>query len=342
MKKILFYAFTLLAGLIIFILVIKKVGTQEIIKAIDFFDWWKWLVILLVGLASFFIGVWRWKYIIKVLTGKNIGLKLATTAKTIGWTIAYITPIAYIGGEPHKVYLLKEEGGINWETAGASVIIDEVLDLSVSLLFLLLGAIFLIIKFSVPKILILFLAGGLTTCLVLWLIFWRQTKNGRGFISFFIQLFGLNRLKWVNNIQGRIETAEQETAGFFRYHRLSFFYALLLAFLERLTLIAAFWLIVEFLGHQINLFQVMSIMALSVAVYFLPLPASLGGQEASQVIIFNLFGLGAGTGLAFSLIIRILSLGAVLAGLFFLLGFEFKIFKQKIIAFGSRFEKLFR
>lgn len=336
MKKFLFYGLTLLAGVIIFVFVINDVGTKEIAKTIAAFSYWKWLAVLFVGLVSFFIGVIRWRYIIKVLTGKSISLKLATYARTIGWTIAYITPIAYIGGEPHKVYLLKQEGGINWEPAGASVIIDEVLDLSMALLFLVAGTIFLFLKFSVPKILMLILGGAVATCLILWLIFWRQTKNNKGFFSFFIQLFYLDKIKWVNGVQEKIKIAETQTSNFFRNHKQAFLASLGLAFLERLILIINYWLIVEFLGNHIDIFQIMGITALTVAVYFLPLPASLGGQEASQAIIFKLFSLGSSTGLVFSLIIRILSLAGVMIGLIFLLNFEFKIIRQKMSKFGNR------
>lgn len=336
MKKFLFYSLTLLAGVIIFVLVIKEIGAQEITRTIAAFSYWKWLVVIVTSLLSFFIGVFRWRYIIKILTNKSLGFKLAIYAKTIGWTIAYITPIAYIGGEPHKVYLLKEEGGIDWELAGASVIIDEVLDLSMALLFLMVGTIFLFLKFSVPKILMLVLGGAIATCAILWLIFWRQTKNNKGFLSFFIQLFHLDKIRWVNGVQEKIRTAEEQTSNFFRNHKKAFLISLGLAFLERLTLITSFWLIVEFLGNRINIFQILGIMALTVAVYFLPLPASLGSHEASQTVIFKLFNLGSSTGLVFSLIIRILSLAGVVIGLLFLLNFEFKIIKRKASAVGNK------
>jgi uncharacterized protein (TIRG00374 family) len=319
----------------------SEVGVREIFKTVSVFSFWKWLIIVVVGLTSFFIGVWRWRYIIRILTGKNIGLKLAIYAKAIGWTIAYITPIAYIGGEPHKVYLLKEEADIDWESAGASVIIDEVLELSMALLFLIAGAVFLFVKFSVPAILFVVLGSSIGTLVVLWLIFWRQTKNGRGFLSFLIGLLNLNKIKWVNGIQEKIKAAEKQTANFFKNHKKQFFAALSLAFLERAALITTFWLMVEFLGERTNIFQIMAVMALTVAVNFLPLPASLGGQEASQTIVFDLFGMGAVTGLVFSLILRILCVGGVLIGLIFLLSFEFKIIKQKTVAFGERIFNFF-
>ncbi len=341
MKKFFFYFLTLLAGLVIFVAVIKEVGAKEIIKTFDAFSCWKWSIVIVVGLISFFIGVWRWQYIIKILTGKSLSFKLVTIARTIGWTISYVTPISYIGGEPHKIHILKDQGGIDWEPAGASVIIDEVLDLSMALLFLLVGVIFLFLKFSVPQILWLFLIGALGTCLVLWLIFWRQTKNGKGFVSFFIQLFSLDKIKWVNGIQYKIKESERQTSIFFHHHKQAFSNALLLAFLERLILIIDFWLIVEFLGIQTNIFQIMSIMALTVVVNFLPLPASLGGQEAGQTIVFGVLGLGAGAGLVFSLILRVLALAGVLMGLIFLLNFELKIIKQKAIAFSEKLERFF-
>jgi uncharacterized protein (TIRG00374 family) len=341
MKKFIFYSITLLAGIIIFIFVVREVGTNEIFETISAFSYWKWLVVIFVGLISFFIGVERWRYIIKALTGKKLSFKFATYAKTIGWTISYITPISYIGGEPHKVYLLKQEADIDWGPAGASVFIDEVLDLSMALLFLIIGAIFLFIKFSVPRVLFFVLAGSIGTLVILWLVFWRQTHTGKGFMSFFIQLLRLDKIKWVNGIQEKIKIVERQTADFFKNHKRQFFVALSLAFSERIVLITTFWLIVEFLGQHTNIFQIMGIMALTVAVNFLPLPASLGGQEASQTVVFNLFGLGPATGLVFSLILRILCIGGVVVGLLFLLNFEFKIIKQKLAALGERLTNFF-
>ncbi|MBU1102531.1 flippase-like domain-containing protein [Patescibacteria group bacterium] len=341
MKKFLFYTLTLAAGIIIFILVIGEVGGKEIAKAMAYFPFWKWAVVTATGLISFCVGILRWRFIIKILTGKNLPLKLITMAKTIGWTIAYITPISYIGGEPHKIHLLKDQADIDWEPAGASVIIDEVLELSVALLFLVVGVIFLFLKFSMPAILWLFLGGAMATCITLWLIFWRQTKSGKGFVSFFIRLFSLDKIKWVNGIQDKVKNAEKQTRNFFHYHKRAFGAALALAFLERFILIITFWLMVEFLGGRTNIFQIMGIMSLTVAVNFLPLPASLGGQEASQTIVFGIFGLGAGTGLAFSLILRVLCLAGVVVGLIFLLNFELKIVKQKIAQAGERLNNFF-
>lgn len=192
-----------------------------------------------------------------------------------------------------------------------------------------------------PPLLIVILGGTIATCLTLWYLFYRQTNSGKGFVSFFIQLLNLHKIKWVNHIQERLRQAEIQTSHFFKNHKKAFALTLALSFFERLILIINYWLIVLFLGSQISLAQIMAIMALSVAVYLLPLPASLGGQEAGQTIVFGVFGLGASTGLVFSLIIRTMSLAGVIIGLIFLLNFEFKIIKQKASKFGNKLTGFF-
>jgi uncharacterized membrane protein YbhN (UPF0104 family) len=64
----------------------------------------------------------------------------------------------------------------------------------------------------------------------------------------------------------------------------------------------------------------------------LPLPASLGGFELSQIFAFNFFDLGGQiTALAFSLTVRIISLIYVTAGIVYLVHFEAKLITKKII-----------
>jgi len=69
---------------------------------------------------------------------------------------------------------------------------------------------------------------------------------------------------------------------------------------------------------------------LSSFAYVIPIPGAIGTYELAMAVIFTLLGIGAETGVAFSLIMRCLNIVIVSIGMIFLSHFGIKLTKAVI------------
>ena len=334
MKKILFFSIVIFIGLALFVFAFKKVGLENIILAISNFSICNFSIIFFLFLLDLYIGSFRWQIILKSQNLSPIKFSKIFFAKTIGAAINYITPCVFGGGEPFKAYILKKEANIPLCKAVTSIIIEEVIFLSATFAFFILGVVILIGYFDLPLNLIFFLIGTTIICLSILIFFYNRTINeqsdGKGFFIFLIEMFRIDKIKAINKFKINIINAENDISYFFKYKKTAFAKVALLAMIEVLLSILICWLIIIFLGNETDIKQVISINALITAVSLIPIPASLGTLEISQTFIFSLFGLGSNIGMAFSLIFRIANLAVTAMGIIFLVFLEIKIITEEI------------
>jgi uncharacterized membrane protein YbhN (UPF0104 family) len=70
-------------------------------------------------------------------------------------------------------------------------------------------------------------------------------------------------------------------------------------------MVAERWLMLRFLGVELDPAQTIAVVTASRLAFLLPLPAALGALEASQILALEALGLDAATGAALALIIRL-------------------------------------
>ena len=114
------------------------------------------------------------------------------------------------------------------------------------------------------------------------------------------------------------------------FHRKTVFAAIFLSVLELIITIAVSWLALYFLGLTVGLKALLGLFSLMNISNLIPLPASLGGLELSQIFAFEFFNLGGqAAALAFTLITRLVSLTLVALGIVFLVQFELNTISKK-------------
>jgi len=340
MKKFIFFFFSTVFGVSLFIFVLKRVGWSEIWAALNILSGWQFFLIIFILSLGFLLCVWRWKIILHSQGYFKIPLTVLLRSKIVGFTLSYLTPAIYFGGEPLRALMLKEENGLDWEANITSIIIDKVLELTINGLIILTGLIYILTYFTLPSWLSWLLIGILFFCLGLAYFFYSRTIKKRGFFTSIINFFNLYQIEKIKGIQSNLQTIEKYLANFFSHQPRYLMTGLGLSLVGRGLSIVGAWLIIHFLGVEIGLITLLVFMALLYAVFFIPIPGSLGSQEASQALVFTLFGLGAHTGIAWILILRVIHLIGVAIGLLVLTHFQIKIWGRKIVGWLERLGKI--
>ena len=133
----------------------------------------------------------------------------------------------------------------------------------------------------------------------------------------------MHNFSYIRSIKTKIVQREKEIRNFFSLHRNTVLAAILLSILEMCVMLTGYWLTISYLGFTISTKTLLGIVALMSLSNLLPLPASLGGFELSQVFAFSFFGLdGQVTAIGFSMITRIISLVFVIIGIIYLAEYE--------------------
>jgi len=343
MKKIVFLSISLIIGFVLFFIALKKVGLENIFYVLSRLTLWQIFLVFGMFLLGIIIGALRWKIVLNGQYPFPIRFSDILIAKFVGHSINYLTPVAFAGGEPFKALVLKTRAKVPIDKGITSIVIEEVIFLSVAFLFVVLGVIFLLSRFVLPLHFIVLLVGLVIFCLLILYIFYSQTisnKNNKGFFIFFIEILHLDKIDIINGVKPKIVQIEQEISHFFKKQKAGVAGAGALAVIEILLLIFSYWLVMIFLKKYLTIAEAVSINALIHLVAIIPIPASLGSFEWSQAFIFSIFGLGSDSGIAFSLIVRCITLAVAGIGILLLIHFEIKALVEKIMAFVQKFEEV--
>jgi hypothetical protein len=180
------------------------------------------------------------------------------------------------------------------------------------------GVFFFLFKIGLPPIKVVFIFGGIIfvlTSLIVYFYFksFKRESMAKAIGRIFNNILDSHPLE-----------IEKEIFSFFKLRKKTMWKGFSLAFLKAGIMWLRAWVLVLFLGKSLGAVPALSILGFNCLVSMIPIPADLGSHEAIQAFAFNSFGLGAGTGTAFALIIRgaelILSLSGIMV--LFHLGLE--------------------
>jgi len=307
-------ALLLLVGLGAFAALVALSGPREIWESARRLPFWALFLLLgveLLGL-TFWAGSWA-----TLLWGAGIRAPLRTVwaAALAGYAVSYITPVAYLGGEPVRGWVVARRTGAAPAAVAGTLVWDRVIAGLVLLGFALVGA-GLVLPLLPPqeRLWALIGLGGLGLAVLLGAL---SFALGWHWLSRLVAFLGKRRSRLTSFAQ-KIQEMEKTMHQLFRGHRGALGAALLLQLLSFLChyfrpffyfgLAQGRWLSFREMGVYFNLNAFLSL--------FLWLtPAGVGTAEGGRVGILGLLGIAAPAALAFSLIYRFLEL--VLVGLGF-------------------------
>jgi len=327
MKKTLFFILSILLGVTLFIGVIFYIGLEDLIEAFSSFSWEIIAVVVALGFLQLAIIIYRWKLVLGA-QGDKIKFKALWAPKLVGYAVSYLTPGLYIGGEPVRAYVLKKQTKTRFSHGVASIVVDKILDFTYPLPFLIGALIYAMFKYDISWEAISVFILVLFTLISFLGLFYIQTYRGKGFFSAIISILRLERIKLIKKYLEKIIYFEQLIIIFFNKRPTLFIKGLLLSLLGGIVIFVQFSIILHSLGITPDIVQILVMMVFMILSFLIPIPASLGSFEASQVIVFTALGHPVYIGVAFTLIFRIAELAKLGVGLIFLSNIGLKFLRN--------------
>lgn len=332
MKRFLRFFIFFFIGSAVFLIVLNKIGFGHFNQAMGLFLSWQGLVIILFALLFVFLGVLKWKFILKS-QGYVFSFRQLSPLWLICFSISYLTPFAILGGEIFRIYFTQKKlPQLPREKNISSVAIDKLLDTTVFFVFLIIGVLvfsfygrFPTSFFGVSAIIV---AGAF---LALLLFFYFKRFKKQSIVEWFLQKFSINKERLVNGKNGpSILEAEKDVFAFFSLKKKAFWQALSLTVARYLGQILRCFLLIFFLTGSLSFLKTIAAYGFTELASLTPLPATLGALELSQGLAFSGLGFGFNLGAVFSIIWRNADLLLCLFGLIFVVKFSSLLIENKV------------
>ncbi len=260
--------------------------------------------------ALFFWGL-SWKVLLSSLEIKPRWSRLFG-ALASGFAVSYLTPSAYLGGEPVRVVLVGKEGTPLTEIT-ATVVVERILAAMSTVLFASMGGFFVIgspnISLFAKKVLLVSLGGLL---LFVLFAFWSFVRNYRLLSRGFSALFALfPRVKFLQRASEKVREVEETAHKVLSRRPL---HALLAFLFQSLAVFCNYMRPQIFFGlgqktwlafPQLSLYFSLNVV---VSTFFWITPAGVGIAEGGRMAILGIIGITPERAVAFALTFRFLEL----------------------------------
>jgi glycosyltransferase 2 family protein len=255
----------------------------------------------------------RW-WILLCTQGNRIPLWVAIRYRLAAFGVSYFTPGPQFGGEPLQVYFLHKNHAIPTTDAVASLSLDKILELLANFTFLAFG-------------IVMIAAGGLLDLrenrLLAVMVFLLAALPWLYLIGLYAKIKPLSKLargvarifpKSIRIAAG-IKHSEMQMSAFCRQRPATLIGLMLLSGGTWVALVFEYWLMLHFLGAQLNLWQTLVFITAARLAFLAPLPGGLGSLEISQALAAQSLGLSVGLGVSIGLLIRLRDISFGLLGL---------------------------
>lgn len=308
-----------LIGIAVFAFLIWDFGFGKILLNIRKTGWWFLPVIATWGLV-YIVNAFGWYIILgedkkKVAFWRIYGMSLG------GFAINYITPFVNLGGEPYRIYALKEFTGINKSVS--SVTLYRMLHIISHLIFWL--AVIPVTFFVIPvslKLSLTLIILFLVIFLMLAFVFSRHKLGIYEALSKII--LRLRFLKFLNRKleknKSNITEIDEQIKDLYVNRKRTFYAVLGLEFFARILAAMEFFFIFRSIGLDITIPQALYIHGASSLflniLFFMPM--EFGTREGSLYITLKAFIPDASVGIYIALVNRIRELFWILIGMLFI------------------------
>lgn len=310
-------AVLLLAGAAFVAWLVWDLGPASVWEAIHRLGWWLALLVLMPFSLAVVLDSLGWRIL---LAGNGVPFTALVGARLAGEAVNLATPMASVGGEPLKAYLVRDH--LPLDEGLASVIVDKTTVVIGQALFLA-GGLVLALALEPPRSLLYAMTGLLAAEVVGTGGFVLAQRAGMlgGGGAWLLDRLGLRGIERHREMLARID------AWLGRLYR------------ERLAGIAGsamlhalawavggleIYVILGLLGKPVTLATALVLEAFGAAVKFATfmIPGSLGALEGGNVAIFAALGLGGALGLVATLVRRLREATWILIGMAVLSAFK--------------------
>ncbi|MCD6270204.1 flippase-like domain-containing protein [bacterium] len=340
MSKTIKFFIALTIGILLFIAVIKYIGSNSLIDSFVFILSLKGVVIVLLSLLIAVIGIWKWQLILK---SENENFKFRDLAGLwlLGYAVSFITPVALIGGEAFRIYFCKKKLNLKWEKGGASVLIDKISDATLYLFFLTIGfLLFLFNSYLSSEYFVLIASlviGGLLSLLA---IFYLKAMRNESMLQWFMKIFNIKEQNIKDMAKGSniVFDAERKIMRFFMPNKLAFWKVIGLTSLKYFLFYLRIAFLFAFLKGSFSLSGSLALYGIINMALIVPLPATMGSLDFAGVFVFKSLSLNPAFGVVFSIALRSADIFISVLGFIFLIKYWIDVFGQKLLKLINGFK----
>jgi len=318
--------FSVLIGVLALWYIFSQISFESVLQTIEGDTWQQILLYIVIQVAMFFLLSYRWKLVLKSQGMKKVSLFRLNNYKLVGYGVSYITPTAKIGGEPVRAGLLSTREGIHFDKALSSVVIDKTLELTTSALFFVIGGIFMLMSFAIPKQLGIVVILVSIFFVIIFGIFNYRMIIGKSFFLKAFYLLGFSKIKKLSKFTKKLRDFEKLVIKFYHKDRKFLVYTFLVSLVSWCLMYLEFRTAGLMVGQNLSALQIFLIFSFVGAAYLVPIPMALGALEAGQISVFSLIDVRTATGVALSLLVRLKDMIISVIGLLLLTfyGLKFK------------------
>lgn len=302
-KNAFFFFITLTLGVVFFMMISGKVDWGDVTASLSLVRAWQFIFLFVLTLIIHGAATFAWQDILRHM-GYLLPRRKLWRILIVGFTVSFITPVAFIGGEALVLYLLKREMKVPWHRGINSLIVLKLADFIFHVVFILAGLVtFLILtNFAGVELVsaLVLVPLGLAAFLI---YFFTRVSRRKSVVKPALRLFGLSRLTQRQNAFD-LDKEEGEIISFFHVRNRKAWMLMGATFLKYFASWAQAFFLLFFLSGEASIPIALAIHAFAGLSVVLLLPATLGGLELLQVFAFGGLGLSSGLAVSFSLVWR--------------------------------------
>ncbi len=312
MKKIVICAGSLLLGIALFVFAVNMIGFDVILAQFQTMNPRFLLAYLGVSLGIVFTLVLKWKLILQAL-GYSINFIYLFFYKQMGYSIGYLVPSFYIGGETIRGLLLQRKG-VPTTDALSSVLIDRTIELPLNFMIACLMFFLVFIKLDLPLSIMIILGCVIAYLVVTLGSFYYGIFNKQHTISKHVIL----RLLYprFKNLKRNVLEIEDNLINFYNHRKRFFVIGILFSVVLWALMLLEYKVALLLVGYNASFLEVYLIVTVTGFALMFPVPAALGVMELSQIAVATLIGIPAHVAVALSILIRTRDSLWILTGFF--------------------------
>ncbi len=313
-------------GLALLLIVVREADITEIWREIRNVGWTGMAVVLGIFFLSFWTDTGSWYVTITHLPVSWIWAWRLYGVRMVGEAYNNITPMASIGGEPVKAWLLKTNYQIRFRDAGTSLVLAKTAIVTSLAAYVSIGFVLLINNDKLGSQYHIAAAIGLSALILFSVAFFLMQRLK---LSTFVAT-KLGNSRFGRRLSGLIAIAEDVDGQFRRFyseHYYRFAGSLAFAFSSWLLGMIELYIVMRLLGYPITWAEAWIIEALVQTVrtgaFFIP--SGIGAQEGTFQIVCAAITGNPSVGLAFALIRRGRELVWIAIGLVLAAGYSVRL-----------------
>jgi len=294
MRRSLFTILLFIAGLLIFGVVFYMIGLKRIFLQLLKINLWFYLLAIISAIITLLLWTLRWKSFIKS-TNYDVPLLSLFKILIIGLAINNLTPVAKLGGEPVRAYLLKKEFKIPMRRGFAIILSDLTTEFLISAMMVVISMLLITFYIQPPA----WLSVSLVIFTILTIIGFGSLLgiySNKNFINKTI-LWSIKKIKRLRPLERKILTRYKEFQESFKRcfkDKKLFSKAIIYGTMMKVFDVLKFLFIFMSLNYHIGVLEILIIIGISIILSTIPAtPGGLGIIEGGIISSFILIGVSA-------------------------------------------------